>query len=205
MCFFWHIMTNSSGQSWSILKIKCVVLDCYILYLDSDTALVQAVHVSVPCWKVLKLLPPLSVCVAVERELTVSVSGHLVLGGNSYSRLWLKVSAAANGSNYIFKHCYSASKLSEQYRLLLQKKSDIFSKQSLSPWEGASDRCDKNGGGQNLKKDQWLVECSQLMFKSANQIYGMKFKKIFNDSIRRKWKKINNRVNILLQNPLLIL
>lgn len=51
---------------------------------------------------------------------------------------------------------------------------------------GASDRCDKNGGGQNLKKDQWLVECSQLMFKSANQIYGMKFKKIFNDSIRRK-------------------
>lgn len=41
----------------------------------------------------------------------------------------------------------------------LNKKSGILSKQSLFLWEVANDRCDKSGGGQNLKKKDRQPTC----------------------------------------------
>lgn len=61
----------------------------------------------------------------------------------------------------------------------LKKKSDILSKQSLFPWEVANDRCDKSGGGQNLKKRL----TAHLCLKIANQIIRMTFKE------ESKWKE----------------
>lgn len=57
------------------------------------------------------------------------------------------------------------------------KSSNICSKQSLSRGRlQMTDVTRMAGDRRNLKKDQWLAECSPLMSKSANQIHKMKLK-----------------------------